>query len=259
MLPDKLFGYKAYATAYGQPSQLSKILYVQLTDKTGNKLVKNKLQVKDGTAYMANIDLPANLPTGWYQLTGFTAWITNFGQEGFCHQKIYVRSLADTSSTAQKRSAVAKYHITFFPEGGDPIEGALNNIAFKATDDNDMPVMVKGIIQDNNSKAIVNLVTQHDGMGVFTMEGYAGRAYNANVQFPDGSTQKVALPIFKKAGIVMQVNALTASEVEIKIAFAGDARGYHNVLMAAFQNNGLINTYPLKLRPGNQCVQPQKE
>ena len=133
MQPGKPFGTKHTPRLMASHANLSKTLYVQLMDKTGNVLVKNKLQVKDGTSY-GNIDLPANLASGWYQLTAFTAWMMNFGQEGFYHQKIYVRSLTDTSSTVQKSRAVAKYHITFFPEGGDPIEGALNNIAFKATD-----------------------------------------------------------------------------------------------------------------------------
>ena len=250
--------YKAYATAYGQPSQLSKILYLQLTDKTGNVLVKNKLQIKDGNAH-GNIDLPANLPSGWYQLTGFTAWMMNFGQAEFCHQKIYVRSLADTSlKTVQKSKTVAKYHITFFPEGGDPVEGALNNIAFKAVDNNDMPVMVNGTIQDAAGKTIVSLVTLHDGMGVFKLEGFATKPYYAYVQFPDGSTQKAYLPEFKKAGIVMQANALASDEIEIKIAFAGDQQRYRNVLMAAFQNNGLINTYTVKLNPGTNVFSIKK-
>jgi hypothetical protein len=249
--------YKVYATAYGRPSQLSKIVYIQLTDKTGNILAKNKLQISGGISH-GNIDLPANLTSGWYQLTSFTAWMMNFGPQGFCHQKIYVRSLSDTSSTIQKSKTTVKYQVAFFPESGDLIEGALNNIAFKATDDNGMPVTVKGLIEDNTGKTIASLAALHDGMGVFTIEGYSGKNYYASVQFPDGSNQKVALPPFKKTGLAMQVNSLPANEVEIKIAFIGDRQKYRNVLMAAFQNNGLINTYPLQLNPGTNVFSIKK-
>jgi hypothetical protein len=241
--------YKAYATAYGKPSQLSKILYVQLADKTGNVIVKNKLQVQNGTSH-GNIDLPVNLASGWYRLTGFTAWMMNFEQDGFYHQDIYVQSLADTMASVPKNKTTPKYHIDFFPEGGDPIEGALCNIAFKATDDNGMPAKVNGTIQDNSGKTVATLATTHDGMGMFSLEGNAGRAYYADVRFPDGSGQKVSLPEFKKSGIAMQINTLPANEVEIKIAFSGDPQRYRNIVLAAFQNNGLINTYPLQLVKG---------
>ena len=70
--------YKAYATAYGRPSELSQIAYVQLTDKTGNVLTKNKIQLTNGVSH-GNVELPANLATGWYELTGFTARMMNFG------------------------------------------------------------------------------------------------------------------------------------------------------------------------------------
>ena len=249
--------YKTYVTAYGRPSELSQIAYVQLTDKAGNIQTKNKIQLKNGVSH-GNIDLSATLATGWYQLTGFTAWMMNFGQQGFYHQKIYVRNLADTSSIVQKNPINVKYHISFFPEGGDPVEGSLCNIAFKATDDRGLPAMVKGTIEDSAGKTIASLVTLHDGMGVFTMEGYAGKSYFANVQYPGGSIEKVALPMFKKSGMVMQVNALADKEVEIKIAFAGDPKLYQNVLMAAFQNNGLINTYPFQLSQGTNVFSIKK-
>ena len=166
--------------------------------------------------------------------------------------------MADTSSKDKKSQISPKYHIIIFPEGGDLVEGGLCNIAFKAMDDRGLPAMVRGTIQDDAGKTLASLSTLHDGMGVFTMEGYAGRSYFANVQFPDGSIQKVTLPGFKKSGMIVQVNALPDKEVELKIAFVGDPQKYRGVLMAAFQNNGLINTYPFQLSRGTNVFSIKK-
>ncbi len=240
--------YKGYATAYGKPSQLSKIMYVQLTDDNGKILVKNKLLLKDGGSH-GNIDLPDSLHTGWYQLRSFTAWMVNFGEDGFYHQKIYIQNRADTSSHVVNHSP-KRYYFSFFPEGGDLIEGNICNIAFKATDENGAPVNMEGEVRDNNKKVIAKLIVQHDGMGLFTMEGYAGIKYTAAIHFPGNTVENFDLPGFKKAGLNMQVNALPADEIGIKVIFSGGIKAYGNVVIAAFQNNGLVNTYPLQLSNG---------
>ncbi|HEX3933081.1 MAG TPA: hypothetical protein VHW43_00290, partial [Puia sp.] len=241
--------FKAYATAYGKPSELSGILYVQLVDSAGNVVIKNKLQLKKGLAH-GNIDIPDSVRSGWYQLTAFTAWMLNFGEDGFYHQKLYVQNLARVTSNISKESTNSKYHITFFPEGGDPVEGSLCNIAFKVIDANGMPVKAEGEVLDNDKKTIAKIVTVHDGMGLFSIEGYAGKKNMAVVRFPDHSVQTMELPAFKKEGLVLQVNALPPDAIELKIMFAGDIKRYSNVLLAAYQVNGIFDTYPIQLKNG---------
>ncbi|HTD99924.1 MAG TPA: hypothetical protein VK668_11605 [Mucilaginibacter sp.] len=244
----QIIWYKDYITAYGKPSQLSKIMYVQLTDEKGNVIIKNKLPLKDGLSH-GNINLPDNLPTGWYQLRSFTTWMLNFGEDGFYHQQIYIQNRTDNAEKiAGKKSD--QYHITFFPEGGDLVEGNLCNIAFKATDGSGLPVKIDGEVLDNTQKVIAKLATVHDGMGLFRVEGYAGKKNKAIVHFPDNSVQDVELPEFKKAGITMQVNNSSVEQIGIKISFTNELQQSRNVVIAAFQNNGLINTYPLQLNRG---------
>jgi len=240
--------YKAYTIAYGKPSELSRVMYVQLTDNKGSILVKSKLPVKDGTAH-GNFNLPTGLPSGWYLLRAYTAWMMNFGEEGFYHQKIYIQNQLDTTSRVADRPG-KKYHINFFPEGGDLVEGYICNIAFKATDEDGVPVKINGEVLDNNKKVLTKLVTVHDGMGVFELEGYAGKKNTAIVHFPDNTAQTIELPAVKKTGVLMQVNNQHDNEVELKIAFNGNLQQYRDVVIAAFQNNGLINTYPLQLANG---------
>lgn len=241
--------YKVYAMSYGKPSDLSAIVYVQLTDVKGRVLIKNKLPLKKGLAH-GNIDLPDSLKTGWYQLTGLTAWMMNFGEEGFFHQKIYIQNLSRSGRQADKSQPGAKYHIAFFPEGGDPVEGNVCVMAFKATDQNGAPARVEGEILNNDKKQVAKIETEHDGMGTFGIEGEAGKANIAVVRFLDESVQTVLLPAFKKRGITWHVNALSPTNIELRIAFTGIANDFRDVVLVAFQNNGVFNTFPLQLSKG---------
>ena len=240
--------YKAYAMAYGKPTELSRVMYMQLADEKGSILVKNKLPIKNGMAH-GNFNLPIGLPSGWYLLRAYTAWMMNFGEDGFYHQKMDIQSQFDGSSHIANQSG-KKYKVNFFPEGGDMVEGSICTIAFKATDENGLPVKIDGEVLDNNKKVLAKLVTEHDGMGVFELEGYAGKKNTAIVHFPDNTVQTVELPAVKKTGVMMQANVQHDKEVELKNALSRTHQQDRDVVIAAFQNNGLINTYPLQLVNG---------
>ena len=240
--------YKAYTQAYGKPSQLSKILYVYLSDANGKLIKENKLPIKNGTAY-GNINLPDSLHTGWYQLKSFTAWMLNFGEDGFYHQKIYIQNIHDGDNPAVAAPAIKTYHLNFFPEGGDLVEGNICNVAFKAVDEKGLPAKVYGFVLDNNKKPIAKLTTIHDGMGTFELEVYANANYTAQVHFPDNSIQNIDLPKAKKTGITLRVNASATDELDVKIPYAGKQE-HRDILIAAVQNNGLSAAYPLRLSRG---------
>jgi hypothetical protein len=240
--------YKVYATAYGKPTALSKIIYVQLTDTTGNLITQNKLPLLDGKAY-GNIDISQKIKSGWYSLSGFTSWMMNFDHQGYYRQRIYISNLTDSTVTPAEKATIKKiYHITFYPEGGDLVDGNLTKIAFNAYSDDGLPARVEGVVRDN-TKVIEKISTVHAGMGEFTIEAFAGSSYSATVQFPDGSKQEVKLPEVKTTGVYLQASQ-TLSTVRLKLAFAGLKEKSGDYVLAAFQNSGQVNTYPLQLVRG---------
>lgn len=248
--------YKVYTMAYGKPTGLSRIVYVVLTDSTGKAVLKNKLPMTAGKAH-GNLDLPDSLHSGWYQLTAFTAWMMNFDEEGLFHKRIYVQNLSEPFPDAMAAKKESKYHIRFFPEGGDLVEGNLCNIAFKAWDDYGNPVKIEGeVISDG--KEIAKLTTIHDGMGSFTMEGFAVKNYKAIVRLPDQSEQSINLPDFKRKGLVLKVNSLPADVAEVRLSFGSGIDQYRNIVIAAFQDNGTIKTFPLTLNQGINLIQLKK-
>ncbi len=249
--------YKAYVLAYGNPSTLSKIVYVRLSDANGKIIKEDKLPVKNSTAY-GNINLPDSLASGWYQLHAFTAWMLNFDHEDFYHQNIYIKNVHDNAAPAIIASAVKTYHVDLFPEGGDLVDGNLCNIAFKATDEHGRPVKVYGDVLDNNKKPVAKLITLHDGMGSFELEASAGSNYVARVHLPDSSVQDIALPKVKKIGINMRVNTAPANELEMKITYTDPHLDHKDIIIEAVQNNGIIGGYPVKLKHGINVLRLKK-
>jgi len=238
--------YKVYAMAYGKPSTLSKVIYVRLTDTAGNLIVQNMRPSLEGKAY-GNIDISLKIKTGWYKLSAFTSWMMNFDHEAYYQQRIYITNSTDSVSVHYSMYNIKKtYHITFYPEGGDLLDGKVSRIAFHAEDENGLPAEIEGQIKDDENKTSVNLITTHDGMGEFAIEPSATHTYVAKVHFPDGSQQSVKLPEVKTTGIVLHVSQ-TRDTIHLKVAFAGPKEKFQNCVLATVQNSGQINTYPLQL------------
>jgi hypothetical protein len=241
--------YKIYATAYGKPSALSGVIYVRLTDTAGGLVIQNKLPLIDGKAH-GNIDIEAQLKTGWYKLSAFTEWMMNFGHEADYTQNVYILNTADTVVPVKKENSINKaYHIRFYPEGGDLIDGNISKVAFKAWDDDGLPTTISGVIKNGQNTTIEKLNTLHDGMGEVSIEALAGNTYSAYVNFPDNSVQKIPLPDAKPGGISMGVSQ-SANVIDLKLAFAGPEEKFSNCLLAAVQNNGKMLTLPLHLTRG---------
>jgi hypothetical protein len=242
--------YKAYAMAYGKPSQLSKVVYVRLSNANGKLIRQDKLPLKNSSAY-GNIDLPDSLQSGWYTLQVFTAWMLNFDKSAIFGQPVYIQNarqpIDPTYLTAAKPQ---RYHIGFFPEGGKLIDGLISNVAFKAVDGNGDPVKVYGDIIDDQKKPVAKINTLNDGMGSFNLEADAARRYSAQVHFPDNSVQNVPLPNVERAGLSFRVNPAPPGEIDLLISFIGQQRADQPILVEAVQDDGTAIAYPLQLSRG---------
>jgi len=242
--------YKVYAMAYGKPSDLSKIVYVRLSDQSGRFIKQDKLPLKNGAAW-GNIDLPDTLRSGWYRLQAFTAWMLNFNRADLFTQVLYIQNPREPVNTSKFIvNPDNHYSITFYPEGGKLIDGATGNIAFKAVDGNGLPVTAYGEVLDGQKNKIAAISTVHDGMGSFTFETHTGVTYTAQVRFPDNSVQNVALPVVENAGISMRLNPGPPNEVDLVFATGAQQPAVQNVLVQAVQDNGVAIGYPLQLSRG---------
>jgi len=240
--------YKAYVTAYGKPSALSGIVYVQLTDSAGNIVAQNKLPLVDGTAH-GNIDLSPNLKSGWYRLSSFTSWMMNFDRQAWYSQQIYISNPSETITFSYRQPGKKQPRIFFYPEGGDIIGGVVTKIAFRAVDDDGHPVAVRGVINDRANKEVVRFGSVHDGMGEFMLEAPGNNSYSADIAFSNGTRQRVSLPEVKTAGISLQADQ-TDKSIQLKLSFAGPKERFEDCVLAASQTSGQVVTHQLKLDRG---------
>ncbi|ATL48124.1 hypothetical protein COR50_13665 [Chitinophaga caeni] len=214
--PGETIWFKGYLTIQDIPDIRAKVLYVELRDPDGNVTQKQKLLVNGGVA-PGSMQVPLNMKAGLYQVRAYTSWMLN-GDDAFnFYRNIEIVSddtppAKDTGNKPGSNAAASgkhtaanlQYSVQFFPEGGDMITGVKSNVAFKAVDENGYPVDVTGKVKDSNGKVVAQIITEHDGMGVFSLTPEAGITYTAEVQTASSSKQ-FSLPAAKDNGIAMQV------------------------------------------------------
>jgi hypothetical protein len=242
--------YKVYSTVYGSPATLSKIVYVQLVNRSGKIIAQSKLPLVEGKTN-GDIQIPDTLQSNIYQLRCFTSWMLNFDESSLFHKDVYIKNIIDSSEAVSTKPEPERYSVQFFPEGGDLIDQITDNIAFKATDQNGMPASVHGEIKNNSGDLVDSFTTFHDGMGKFSLHADIKHSYYAIVHLPDQSTKNIPLASIKQSGINLKILEQNRDMVAIKITYHEAERDkYRNIILAACQNNGKIATYPLELDPG---------
>ena len=150
-------------------SERSKTLFVEMLNAQDSIVWQEKYPVLSGIA-AGHMYIDKDLKEGDYRIHAYTRFsFLNDTLRPVYPKKIrVVKSIAykGTDSPQEKDQPVAR--LSFFPEGGDLIDGIPTKVAFKAWDGKGMPAEVKGVLQENG-KEIARLETVHDGMGFVFM------------------------------------------------------------------------------------------
>ena len=150
-------------------SERSKTLFVEMLNAKDSIVWQEKYPVLSGIA-AGHIYIDKDLKEGDYRIHAYTRFsFLNDTLRPVYPKKIrVVKSIAykGTDSPQEKDQPVAR--LSFFPEGGDLIDGIPTKVAFKAQDAKGMPAKVAGRLQENG-KEIARLETVHDGMGFVFM------------------------------------------------------------------------------------------
>jgi hypothetical protein len=194
--------FKAYLYSDYQPDTISTTLYVELLNSSSviidRKILPLFLGITNG-----QFELSDSLETGNYIIRTYTPAILK-QDTGFVYQQnIFVFGKKNSSNkiaiTKQK-----EIRLEFFPEGGNFISGLINAVAFKATDENGLPVTVSGAIKNGKDETITSFNTYHDGMGMFDMTPFSNVKYYAVLK-EDGAGNKYFLPFAADKGIVFKI------------------------------------------------------
>ena len=229
--------FKAWCTYANKPTFLSKILYVDFIDEKGGVIQKKMYKIDSSGSAHGIVTVGKNMPSGNYRVNAYTLWMLNF-PNFISSQNVYVYG-TDFSQKSIGKKNPPQLKMTFFPEGGELINGIKNRMAFKIIDTYGMPVNVNGIIKDEKSNTIISFTTLHDGMGYFEFEPNITLKYSAEIQTANGVTLNFTLPRIKNEGVNLMVQN-SKNRISIIVNRAEQNKEKYNALLLAAHINGKL-------------------
>lgn len=191
--------FQAYLSSDWQPDTSSTSIYVELLTDKNEVEEKRVFPVLIGTA-TGQLELPESLKTGYYIIRAFTATMMNHSPDFVYTKKLFVYGKTETKRTVVQPSPFTR--LDFFPEGGNLLNNFNSTIAFKATDENGLPVSVSGKIRNSKGIEISSFSTYHDGMGMFDLKPEPGEKYFAHLS---GSDTQYVLPPANEKGVTLSM------------------------------------------------------
>ena len=182
--------FKAYVTAAGSPSTISKTLYAELVNTSGTVLQRKTVPVLQGGA-ASFFELADSNYTSKLIVRAYTSWMLNF-EESLLYQKPI--NIINTKNVAAQQPK-SSFTLTFFPEGGDLVENTHSRVAFKTNNENGIPFEVSGTVTDMKGVKTGNFTSVHDGMGYFDITPLPGIQYKAIWKDKNGLQHETGLPV----------------------------------------------------------------
>ena len=93
------------------------------------------------------------------------------------------------------------FDVKFFPEGGALINIPHQNVAFKAQGADGFSKEIEGFLFNSKGDTLTNFRSEHNGMGIFTMNPVNNETYYVTVRTNDSITKRFDLPAREPKGI----------------------------------------------------------
>ena len=93
------------------------------------------------------------------------------------------------------------FDVKFFPEGGALINIPHQNVAFKAQGVDGFSKEIEGFLFNSKGDTLTNFRSEHNGMGIFTMNPVNNETYYVTVRTNDSITKRFDLPAIEPKGI----------------------------------------------------------
>ena len=97
------------------------------------------------------------------------------------------------------------FDIKFFPEGGALLAVPHQNIAFKAQGADGLSKEIEGFLFNSQGDTLTVFRSEHDGMGVFTLNPSDGNSYYVIAKSDDGISKRFNLPAVEQQGITLSM------------------------------------------------------
>ena len=193
--------FKAYLYSDFYPDTISTTLYVELVNES-SIVLDRKIVPVFWAAARGQLDIPDTLATGSYTIRAYTATMLNHAEDFIFKRRFFVYGKKGKNAEIVT-AATNKIRLEFFPEGGNLINGFVNAMAFKATNESGMPVLVNGTLRNQKDQELLSFSSYHDGMGMFEFTPAANEKYY--VLLAGDALNRNYLPESTDKGITMAV------------------------------------------------------
>ena len=227
--PGEIVYFKAYVLTGLELSDYSKNFYVDWFDNNGT-LLQHSMSPMFEASSRGEFIIPKDYKGKFLHVKAYTQWMLNFDSSFIYNKDIKVDQVAGTFSSkeeaskktakASKEAAAAaappkthKATIQFFPEGGVLLNGVVNRIAFLVNNEFGLPVNAAGALKNNKGEFIDSFITEHDGMGSFTVQPDSTQPITATWVDDYGALHSSQLPIGIQTGATLQVEPTKSKSI----------------------------------------------
>ena len=254
---NEIIWWKAYLLRTDNDSLgcLSRVLYVELVDPSGEILETKKCLVENGCAN-GEFLLSRYTQSGLYEVRAYTRYMLNWGDDcmftrslpvfkkpsergNYLERRISAQvMLADGFSKEGCTTTVdgVRYTVRFFPESGSLVKGQRGRMAFEVVDGNGLGVGANGTVRVG-SRDVATVATMHEGRGVFDYTPTSDKA-TLRLTLPDGKTRSYRLPEAGNAGWTMKVDALAFDRITWQTAYTPSSERKENETAMILIHNG---------------------
>ena len=261
----------------GKPSNLSRVLYVDLVHPTGGVVKRRKLFLNSGVAY-GDILLDSIFTTGFFEVRAYTRYMLNFG-DAACfsrvfpifnkpsvageyqnpqidrfsyHQRLPDRffttdSIAMLDPVEQKKHQSRGYTVNVYPEGGKLVKGLYSRVAFTVSDPEHHPVAMAGEVVDADGKTLSIVLSDSAGRGIFDIIPPGG-PLTMSLTTPDKKKIEFEMPDVLDEGLVLSVDPVP-DDVYVRVLSTAGMKGTF-IGMTLMNNGNIYMTDTISLSEG---------
>jgi hypothetical protein len=208
-----------------RPLALSHVAYVEVLDARDKPVLQAKIALDAGSGSGA-LYLPYTLASGAYTLRAYTNWMKNEPAGYFFQKTLTILNTREGAAAAPIPPAPAStsgVQVSFFPEGGNLVNGLPSTVAFQGTDVYGEPIDFTGALTDDRGDTLLRFRSQAQGMGRFELTPVQGHRYTAFIHTPDGRTFTGTLPPAYTTGYTLHLD--TASDGRLRVTVHGTGNG----------------------------------
>ena len=210
-VPGEKIWFKAYIVdaLSHQYAPVSQYVYVELISPVDTLINRVMILQTDGMFY-GHLPITDFVPEGNYTLRAYTRYMENLGDDYFFKKNIRIGNLAKSRENGERMGKSESrrnrenqinhtnhsqdFDVSFYPEGGNLLEGVFCKVAFKALKRDGTSESISGEITDENGNRITSIETFYAGMGAFSFIPNPEKRYYLNCRNENGLEKQFELP-----------------------------------------------------------------